>query len=161
MGARKPKGLNRIEIIWFGHLYLREENLRVNNKYMIWGNWFICCWQRKYTKYWSKQLFELLPSKWKLTFSCLKKCAMNHCLKNIILPFWCVFNARQAIKTAARDLVLHGIVSQSNQPSIINGVRFYDCCSNINCRLSRSKKNFKYQFYLNFNWFPLIDLMRF
>jgi hypothetical protein len=42
--------------------------------------------------------------------------------------------------TAACDLVLHGIVSQSNWPSIINGVRFYDCCSNINCRLSRSKK---------------------
>jgi hypothetical protein len=47
---------------------------------------------------------------------------------------------RKAIKTAARDLVLHGIVSQSNRPSIINGVRFYDCCSNINRRLSRSKK---------------------
>ena len=55
------------------------------------------------------------------------------------LPSWCVFYVRQAIKTAARDLVLHGIVSQSNRPSIINGVRFYDCCSNINCRLSRSK----------------------
>jgi hypothetical protein len=39
-----------------------------------------------------------------------------------------------------RDLVLHGIVSQSNRPSIINGVRFYDRCSNINCCLSRSKK---------------------
>ena len=76
MGARKPKGLNRIEIIWYGHLYLREENLRVNNKYMIWGNWFICCWQRKYTKYRSKQLFELLPSKWKLIISCFKKCIM-------------------------------------------------------------------------------------
>ena len=56
------------------------------------------------------------------------------------LPFWCVFYVRQAIKTAARDLVLHGIASQSNRPSIINGVRFYDCCSNINYRLSRSKK---------------------
>ena len=55
------------------------------------------------------------------------------------LPFWCVFYVRQAIKTAVRDLVLHGIVSQSNRPSINNGVRFYDCCSNINCRLSRSK----------------------
>ena len=43
-------------------------------------------------------------------------------------------------QTAVRDLVLHGIVSQSNRPSIINGVRFYDCRSNINCRLSRSKK---------------------
>jgi hypothetical protein len=61
-------------------------------------------------------------------------------LRNIFLPFWCVFYVRQAIKTAVRDLVLHGIVSQSNRPSIINGVRFYDCCSNINCRLSRSKK---------------------
>ena len=57
-----------------------------------------------------------------------------------ILPFWCVFYVSQAIKTAARDLVLHGIVSQSNRPSVINGVRFYDCCSNINCRLSRSEK---------------------
>jgi hypothetical protein len=32
------------------------------------------------------------------------------------LPFWCVFYVRQAIKTAARDLVLHGIVSLSNRP---------------------------------------------
>jgi hypothetical protein len=54
-------------------------------------------------------------------------------LRNIFLPFWCVFYVRQAIKTAARNLVLHGIVSQSNRPNIINGVRFYDCCSNINC----------------------------
>jgi riboflavin transporter FmnP len=61
-------------------------------------------------------------------------------LSYLFLPFWCVFYVRQAIKTAARDLVLHGIVSQSNRPSIVNGVRFYDCCSNINCRLSRSKK---------------------
>jgi hypothetical protein len=70
-------------------------------------------------------------------------------------------HVNKAIKTAARDIVLHGIASQSNRPSIINGVRFCDCCSNINCHLSRSKKSFKYQFYLNFNWFPLIDLMRF
>ena len=41
--------------------------------------------------------------------------------RNSILPFWCVFYIRQAIKTAACDLVLHGIVSQSNRPSIING----------------------------------------
>jgi hypothetical protein len=40
-----------------------------------------------------------------------------------------LFYVRQDIKTAARDFVLHGIVSQSNRPSIINGVRFYDCCS--------------------------------
>jgi hypothetical protein len=82
---------------------------------------------------------------------------------SLFLLLWCVVYVRQAIKTAARDLVLHGIVSQSNRPSIINGVCFYDCCSNINCRLSRFKKasNIKYQFYLNFNWFPLIDLMRF
>jgi hypothetical protein len=40
---------------------------------------------------------------------------------NVVLPFWCVFYVRQAIKTAARDLVLHGIVSQSNRPSMING----------------------------------------
>jgi hypothetical protein len=33
-------------------------------------------------------------------------------------------------------------------PSIINGVRFYDCCSNINCRLSRSKKASN----INFTW---------
>jgi hypothetical protein len=65
-----------------------------------------------------------------------------------VLPFWCVFYARQAIKTAACDLVLHGIVSQSKRPSIINGVHFYDCCSNINCRLSRSKDECKYLFQL-------------
>jgi hypothetical protein len=52
--------------------------------------------------------------------------------RNTVLPFWCVVYVRQAIKTAARDLVLHGIVSQSKRPSIINGVRFYDCCNNIN-----------------------------
>jgi hypothetical protein len=69
-------------------------------------------------------------------------------LRRKILPFWCVFYVRQAIKTAVRDLVLHGIVSQSNRPSIINGVRFYDCCSNINCRLSRSKKASN----INFTW---------
>jgi hypothetical protein len=51
-------------------------------------------------------------------------------MPNYLLPFWCVFYVRQAIKTAAHDLVLHGIVNQSNRPSIINGVRFYDCCSN-------------------------------
>jgi hypothetical protein len=53
------------------------------------------------------------------------------------------FSKKQAIKTAARDLVLHGIVSQSNRPSIINGVRFYDCCSNINCRLRDRPFNLK------------------
>ena len=51
-----------------------------------------------------------------------------------ILPFCWVFYVRQAIKTAVRDLV-----NQSNRPNIINN-QFYDCCSNINCRLSRSKK---------------------
>ena len=81
--------------------------------------------------------------------------------RNTVLPFWCVVYVRQAIKTAVRDLVLHGIVSQSKRPSIINGVRFYDWCSNINCRLSRSKKASNIKFYLNFNRFPLIDLMRF
>ena len=35
---------------------------------------------------------------------------------DFLLPFWCVFYVRQAIKTAPGDLVLHGIVSQSNQP---------------------------------------------
>ena len=59
-----------------------------------------------------------------------------------------VFYVRQAIKTAVRDLVLHGSVSQTNRPSIINGVRFYDCCSNINCRLIRSKKASN----INFTW---------
>ena len=72
------------------------------------------------------------------------------------LPFCWVFYVRQAIKSAARDLVLHGIVSQSNRPSIINN-QFYDCCSNINCRISRSKKASN----INFTWIPLIDLMRF
>jgi hypothetical protein len=66
----------------------------------------------------------------------------------IFFKFLCVFYVRQAIKTAARDLVLHGIISQSNQPSIINGVCFYDCCSNINCCLSRSKKASN----INFTW---------
>jgi hypothetical protein len=79
----------------------------------------------------------------------------HYWLKHFILPFWCVFYVRQAIQTAAYDLVLHGIVSQSNRPSIINGVRFYDCCSNINCRLSRSKKASN----INFTWI-LTDFMR-
>ena len=35
--------------------------------------------------------------------------------RKLILPFWNVFYVRQAIKTAARDLVLHGIVSQSHE----------------------------------------------
>jgi hypothetical protein len=34
------------------------------------------------------------------------------------------------------------------QPDWINGVRFYDCCSNINCRLNRSKKASN----INFTW---------
>jgi hypothetical protein len=51
------------------------------------------------------------------------------------IPFWCVFYVRQAIKTAARDLVLHGIVSQSNRPSIINGVRFNDKSVKIHVKL--------------------------
>jgi hypothetical protein len=75
-------------------------------------------------------------------------CSREATNTNSILPFWCVFYVRQAIKTAACDLVLHGIVSQSNRPSIINGVRFYDCCSNINCHLSRSKKASN----INFTW---------
>ena len=67
------------------------------------------------------------------------------CFEPNILSFCWVFYVRQAIKTAARGLVLHGIASQSNRPNIINN-KFYDCCSNINCLLSRSKKSFKYQF---------------
>ena len=62
------------------------------------------------------------------------------CSVRLFFRFDAFFYVRQAIKTAARDLVLHGIISQSNRPSIINGIRFYDCCSNINCRLSRSRK---------------------
>ena len=72
---------------------------------------------------------------------------MFYNMRKIIFPFCWGFYVRQAIKTAARDLVLHGIVSQSNPPSIINN-QFYDCCSNINCRLSRSKKASN----INFTW---------
>jgi hypothetical protein len=64
------------------------------------------------------------------------------------LPFWCVFYVRQAIKIAARDLALHGIVNQSNRPSIINGVRFYVVvCFFLycwNCRLSLFKLHFSF-----------------
>jgi hypothetical protein len=67
------------------------------------------------------------------------------------------YTVRQVIKTAARDRLLHGIVSQSKRPSIIKGVHFYDCCSNIHGRLSRSKKASN----INFTRFPPIDLMRF
>ena len=35
LGAIKPKGLNRIANIWWGHLCLREENISFNNNYII------------------------------------------------------------------------------------------------------------------------------
>jgi hypothetical protein len=109
---------------------------------------------------WGKQIKPITYAWWWRTivliliiwFENCTQYAINHvsaaALTTGCLPFWCVFCVRQVIKTAARDLVLHGIVSQSHRPSIINGVRFYDCCSNINCRLSRSKKASN----INFTW---------
>jgi hypothetical protein len=88
-----------------------------------------------------------LNGKWKIELGVLYF-YRKHIQLNQFLPFWCIFYVKQAIKTAVRDLVLHGIVSQSNRPNIINGVRFYDCCSNINCRLSRFKKASN----INFTW---------
>ena len=35
MGARQPKGLNRIANVGEGHIYLREEYLSFNNNHMI------------------------------------------------------------------------------------------------------------------------------
>ena len=64
---------------------------------------------------------------WLWSFSLLLFCMYilvtwyNSWESKYFLPFWCIFYVRQDIKTAVRDLVLHGIVSQSNRPSIING----------------------------------------
>jgi hypothetical protein len=35
LGAIKPKGLNRLAKISYGHLYLREENVSFINNYII------------------------------------------------------------------------------------------------------------------------------
>jgi hypothetical protein len=63
--------------------------------------------------------------------------------KFVILPFWCVYYVRQDIKTAARDLVLHGIVSQSNRPNIINGVSTYK--KNISYTVNNCPNTEKYR----------------
>ena len=67
------------------------------------------------------------------------------CLSSVLMRFLC--------KTSHKDSCAWPCLAWHCQPIKSaeynhNGVRFYDCCSNINCRLSRSKKVSN----INFTW---------
>ena len=126
---RNPNSCSWI-VVWLSPCFASKQ---ASQTYGVYVFLYVFSWSEKIYKLWIN--FKFVYNKAKSVIYIYFFLWYVYCPRFFFLPFCWVFYVRQAIKTAARDLVLHGIVSQSNQPSIINN-QFYDCCSNINCNIN-------------------------